>query len=200
MEKEFSEGIDYKSKSAQEDFKKLNTDNEVSSNALIREFLEYKNLKSGNDDSNNFSHNNLRESVEINKLANDNLSFEYNTENLLSKGYSFKEVVKGQALELIRKYVKATQILAIAGTNNLDEIDSSSLSILIRVAKTNIEQNKNIKNSYKTIDFQRVNANQENNLRNKNAFFGTYNDLREAMLNEWEELKREFYCNKKVLA
>lgn len=200
MEKTFSEGVDYKSKSAQEDFKKLNTDNEVSSNALIREFLEYKNLKSGNDDSNNFSHNNLRESVEINKLANDNLSFEYNTENLLSKGYSFKEVVKGQALELIRKYVKATQILAIAGTNNLDEIDSSSLSILIRVAKTNIEQNKNIKNSYKTIDFQRVNANQENNLRNKNAFLNTYNDLREAMLNEWEELKREFYCNKKVLA
>ncbi|WKC74816.1 DUF1357 family protein (plasmid) [Borreliella yangtzensis] len=200
MEKTFSEGVDYKSKSAQEDFKKLNTDNEVSSNALIREFLEYKNLKSGNDDSNNFSHNNLRESVEINKLANDNLSFEYNTENLLSKGYSFKELVKGQALELIRKYVKATQILAIAGTNNLDEIDSSSLSILIRVAKTNIEQNKNIKNSYKTIDFQRVNANQENNLRNKNAFLNTYNDLREAMLNEWEELKREFYCNKKVLA
>ncbi|WKC75720.1 DUF1357 family protein [Borreliella valaisiana] len=200
MEKTSFEGVDYESKSNQEDPKKLSTDNGVSSNALIREFLEYKNLKSANNDSINFSHSDLRESVEINKLANDNLSFEYNTENLLSKGYSFKEVVKGQALELIRKYVKATQILAIAGTNNLDEIDSSSRAILIRVAKTNIDQNKNVENSYKIINFQKVKANQENNLRNKNAFFSTYHDLRKAMFNEWEELKREFYCNKKVLA
>ncbi|WKC81233.1 DUF1357 family protein [Borreliella tanukii] len=199
MEKMSSESVDYESKSNQEDFKKLSTSNEVSNDALIREFLEYKNLKSANNDSVSFSHSDLRESVEINKLANDNLSFEYNTENLLSKGYSFKEVVKGQALELIRKYVKATQILAIAGTNNLDEIDSSSRAILIRVAKTNIDQNKNAENSYKIINFQKVKANKENSLRNKNTVFSTYYDLRKAMLNEWDELKREFYCNKKVL-
>lgn len=197
---EMASSIDYKTKSDQEDSKKLSLNNEVLNNALLEEFLEYKNLKSANNNSISFSHNDLRESVEINKLANDNLSFEYNTENLLAKGYSFKEVVKGQAEELIRKYVKATQILAIAGTNNLDEIDLSSRAILIRVAKTNIDQNKNAENSYKIINFQRTNLNQKNNLRNKNAFFGTHHDLRKAMFNEWEELKREFYCNKKVLA
>ncbi|WP_151073827.1 DUF1357 family protein [Borreliella turdi] len=192
--------VDYKTKNDQEDFKKPSTNSEALSNDLIQEFLEYKNLKSANNNSVNFSHNDLRESVEINKLANDNLSSEYNTENLLAKGFSFKEVVKGQAEELIRKYVKATQILAIAGTNNLDEIDSSSRAILIRVAKTNIDQNKNEENSYKIINFEKIKSNQENNLRNKNAFFSTYSDLRKAMLSEWEEIKREFYCNKKVLA
>lgn len=192
--------VDYKTKNDQEDSKKLNLNNEVLNNSLIKEFLEYQNLKNANNNSLSFSNNDLRESVEINKLANDNLSFEYNTENLLAKGYSFKDVVKGQAEELIRKYVKATQILAIAGTNNLDEIDSSYRAILIRVAKTNIDQNKNAENSYKTINFERIKANQGNNLRNKNVFFSTYHDLRKAMLNEWEEIKREFYCNKKALA
>ncbi|SCW38628.1 DUF1357 family protein [Borreliella japonica] len=199
MEK-MASSLDYKSKSNQEDLKDLSISNEALSNALIHEFLEYKNLKSNNNSMGSFSHNDLRESVEINKLANDNLSFEYNTENLLAKGYSLKEVVKGQAEELIRKYVQSTQILAIAGTNNLDEIDSSSRSILIRVAKTNIDQNKNAENSYKIINFQRIKANEGNNLRNKNAFFNTFHDLRKAMLNEWEELKSEFYCNKKILA
>ncbi|WNY70047.1 DUF1357 family protein [Borreliella andersonii] len=95
-------------KDSQEDLKARSKNSEVLSDALIQEFLEYKNLKSTNNNlTGNFSHNDLKESVEINKLANDNLSFEYNTENLLSKGYSFKEIVKGQAEELIRKYVKS---------------------------------------------------------------------------------------------
>ncbi|AJA90724.1 hypothetical protein OY14_04550 (plasmid) [Borreliella chilensis] len=200
MEKAVS-SVDYKSKSSQEDLKNLSTNSNVLSDDLIQEFLEYKNLKSASNNSiGSFSHKDLRESVEINKLANDNLSFEYNTENLLAKGYSFKDIVKGQAEELIRKYVNSTQIVAIAGTNNLDEINSDSRAILIRVAKTNINQNKNAENSYKIINFQRIQASQANNLRNKNAFFNTYQDLRKAMLNQWEELKREFYCNKKVLA
>ncbi|MBB6213391.1 DUF1357 family protein (plasmid) [Borreliella californiensis] len=189
-------------KDSQEDLKESrNKNNEVLSDTLVKEFLEYKNLKSASNNlAINFSHNDLRESVEINKLANDNLSFEYNTENLLAKGYSFKEVVKGQAEELIRKYVKSAQIFAIAGTCKLDEIDSSSRAILIRLAKTNIDQNKNLENSYKVINFQRINLDQKNNLRSRNGFFNTYNDLREAMLNEWEEVKNEFYCNKKALA
>ncbi|WKD01243.1 DUF1357 family protein (plasmid) [Borreliella americana] len=189
-------------KNSQEDLKDTKAkNNEVLSAALIREFLEYKNLKSENDNlTGNYSHNDLRESVEINKLANDNLSFEYNTENLLAKGYSFKEVVKGQAEELIRKYVKLAQIFAVAGTCNLEEIDPSSRAILIRLAKTNIDQNKNSENSYKVINFQRIKVDQKNNLRDSNAFFDTYHDLRKAMLNQWEEIKNEFYCNKKALA
>ncbi|WNY64542.1 DUF1357 family protein (plasmid) [Borreliella americana] len=189
-------------KNSQEDLKDTKAkNNEVLSDALIREFLEYKNLKSENDNlTGNYSHNDLRESVEINKLANDNLSFEYNTENLLAKGYSFKEVVKGQAEELIRKYVKSAQIFAVAGTCNLEEIDPRSRAILIRLAKTNIDQNKNSENSYKVINFQRIKVDQKNNLRDSNAFFDTYHDLRKAMLNQWEEIKNEFYCNKKALA
>ncbi|MCD2332403.1 DUF1357 family protein [Borreliella americana] len=189
-------------KNSQEDLKDTKgKNNEVLSDALIREFLEYKNLKSENDNlTGNYSHNDLREFVEINKLANDNLSFEYNTENLLAKGYSFKEVVKGQAEELIRKYVKLAQIFAVAGTCNLEEIDPRSRAILIRLAKTNIDQNKNSENSYKVINFQRIKVDQKNNLRDSNAFFGTYHDLRKAMLNQWEEIKNEFYCNKKILA
>ncbi|MCD2379776.1 DUF1357 family protein [Borreliella burgdorferi] len=182
----------------QEDLKESKSkNNEVLSDSLIREFLEYKNLKSASNNLTvNYSHNDLRESVEINKLANDNLSFEYNTENLLAKGYSFKEVVKGQAEELIRKYVKSAQIFAVAGTYNLEEIDPSSRAILIRLAKTNIDQNKNSENSYKVINFQRIKSDQKNNLRDRNAFFNTYHDLRKAMLNQWEEIKNEFYCNK----
>ncbi|ACL33784.1 DUF1357 family protein [Borreliella burgdorferi] len=182
----------------QEDLKESKSkNNEVLSDSLVREFLEYKNLKSASNNLTvNYSHNDLRESVEINKLANDNLSFEYNTENLLAKGYSFKEVVKGQAEELIRKYVKSAQIFAVAGTYNLEEIDPSSRAILIRLAKTNIDQNKNSENSYKVINFQRVKSDQKNNLRDRNAFFNTYHDLRKAMLNQWEEIKNEFYCNK----
>ncbi|WP_434239354.1 DUF1357 family protein (plasmid) [Borreliella burgdorferi] len=182
----------------QEDLKESKSkNNEVLSDSLVREFLEYKNLKSASNNLTvNYSHNDLRESVEINKLANDNLSFEYNTENLLSKGYSFKEVVKGQAEELIRKYVKSAQIFAVAGTYNLEEIDPSSRAILIRLAKTNIDQNKNSENSYKVINFQRIKSDQKNNLRDRNAFFNTYHDLRKAMLNQWEEIKNEFYCNK----
>ncbi|WP_235633222.1 DUF1357 family protein [Borreliella mayonii] len=168
---------------------------------MIDEFLEYKNLKSASNNlTDNFSHNDLRESVEINKLANNNLSFEYNTENLLANGYSFKEVVKGQAEELIRKYVKSAQILAVAGTDNLDKIDLRSRAILIRVAKTNINQNKNSENSYKVINFQGIKVDQKNNLRSENVFFNTYHDLRKAMFNQWEELKNEFFCNKKALA
>ncbi len=182
----------------QEDLKESKSkNNEVLSDSLVREFLEYKNLKSASNNLTvNYSHNDLRESVEINKLANDNLSFEYNTENLLAKGYSFKEVVKGQAEELIRKYVKSAQIFAVAGTYNLEEIDPSSRAILIRLAKTNIDQNKNSENSYKVISFQRIKSDQKNNLRDRNAFFNTYHDLRKAMLNQWEEIKNEFYCNK----
>ncbi|MBB6208357.1 DUF1357 family protein [Borreliella lanei] len=189
-------------KDNQEDLKEPRSkNNEILSDDLIHEFLEYKNLKSASNNlAGNFSHNDLRESVEINKLANDNLSFEYNTENLLAKGYSFKEVVKGQAEELIRKYVKSAQILAIAGTDNFDKIDLRSRAILIRVAKTNIDQNKNSENSYKVINSQGIKIDQKNNLRAENAFFNTYHDLRKAMLNEWEELKNEFYCNKKALA
>ncbi|WP_233780202.1 DUF1357 family protein [Borreliella bavariensis] len=170
MEK-MAASVDCKTKNDQEDSKKLSLNNEVLNNSLIKEFLEYQNLKNANNNSVSFPNNDLRESVEINKLANDNLSFEYNTENLLAKEYSFKDVVKGQVEELIRKYVKADQILAIARTNNLDEIDSSSRAILIRFAKTNIDQNKNAENSYKTINFERIKANQRNNLRNKNIFF-----------------------------
>ncbi|WP_029357287.1 DUF1357 family protein [Borreliella burgdorferi] len=182
----------------QEDLKESKSkNNEVLSDSLVREFLEYKNLKSASNNLTvNYSHNDLRESVEINKLANDNLSFEYNTENLLAKGYSFKEVVKGQAEELIRKYVKSAQIFAVAGTYNLEEIDPSSRAILIRLAKTNIDHNKNSENSYKVINFQRIKSDQKNNLRDRNAFFNTYHDLRKAMLNQWEEIKNEFYCNK----
>ncbi|WP_024705800.1 DUF1357 family protein [Borreliella burgdorferi] len=182
----------------QEDLKESKSkNNEVLSDSLVREFLEYKNLKSASNNLTvNYSHNDLRESVEINKLANDNLSFEYNTENLLAKGYSFKEVVKGQAEELIRKYVKSAQIFAVAGTYNLEEIDPSSRAILIRLAKTNIDQNKNSENSYKVINFQRIKSDQKNNLRDRNAFFNTYHDLRKAMLNQWEEIKNKFYCNK----
>ncbi|MCD2318933.1 DUF1357 family protein [Borreliella burgdorferi] len=182
----------------QEDLKESKSkNNEVLSDSLVREFLEYKNLKSASNNLTvNYSHNDLRESVEINKLANDNLSFEYNTENLLAKGYSFKEVVKGQAEELIRKYVKSAQIFAVAGTYNLEEIDPSSRAILIRLTKTNIDQNKNSENSYKVINFQRIKSDQKNNLRDRNAFFNTYHDLRKAMLNQWEEIKNEFYCNK----
>ncbi|QFI14988.1 DUF1357 family protein (plasmid) [Borrelia sp. CA_690] len=188
-------------KSSQEDLKELSSErNEVLNSSLIKEFLEYKNLKKANNAVGNFSHNDFRESVEINKLANDNLSFEYNTENLLAKGSSFKEIVKGQAEELIRKYVKTAQILAIVGTNSFDEIDLRSRAILIRVAKINIYQNKNAENSYKTINFQRIKLNKENNLRAENGFFSTHYDLRKAMLNEWEEIKHEFYCSKKVLA
>ncbi|WKC89516.1 DUF1357 family protein (plasmid) [Borreliella finlandensis] len=182
----------------QEDLKESKSkNNEVLSDSLVNEFLEYKNLKSASNNlTGNFSHNDLRESVEINKLANDNLSFEYNTENLLAKGYSFKEVVKGQAEELIRKYVKSSQIFAVAQTYNLEEIDSRFRSILIRLAKTNIDQNKNSENSYKVINFQRIKSDQKNNLRDRNVFFNTYHDLRKAMLNQWEEIKNEFYCNK----
>ncbi|ACN93586.1 conserved hypothetical protein (plasmid) [Borreliella finlandensis] len=182
----------------QEDLKESKSkNNEVLSDSLVNEFLEYKNLKSASNNlTGNFSHNDLRESVEINKLANDNLSFEYNTENLLAKGYSFKEVVKGQAEELIRKYVKSSQIFAVAQTYNLEEIDSCFRSILIRLAKTNIDQNKNSENSYKVINFQRIKSDQKNNLRDRNVFFNTYHDLRKAMLNQWEEIKNEFYCNK----
>ncbi len=87
----------------QEDLKESKSkNNEVLSDSLVREFLEYKNLKSASNNLTvNYSHNDLRESVEINKLANDNLSFEYNTENLLAKGYSFKEVVKGKLKSLL---------------------------------------------------------------------------------------------------
>ncbi len=147
----------------QEDLKESKSkNNEVLSDSLVREFLEYKNLKSASNNLTvNYSHNDLRESVEINKLANDNLSFEYNTENLLAKGYSFKEVVKGQAEELIRKYVKSAQIFAVAGTYNLEEIDPSSRAILIRLAKTNIDHNKNSENSYKVINFQRIKSDQK---------------------------------------
>ncbi|MGF7101992.1 DUF1357 family protein [Borreliella kurtenbachii] len=189
-------------KNSQEDLKEPGVkNNEVLSDALVKEFLEYKNLKSASSNpAGNSFHNDLRESVEINKLANDNLSFEYNTENLLAKGYSFKEVVKGQAEELIRKYVKSDQIFAVAGTCPLEEIDLRSRAILIRLARTNIDQNKNSENSYKVINFQRINLDQKNNLRAGNAFFNTHHDLRKAMLNEWEEIKNEFYFNKKALA
>ncbi|WNY67311.1 DUF1357 family protein [Borreliella lusitaniae] len=196
---EMASSLEHETKNTKEDSKSLNAKKQDLNSALFEEFLEYKNLKSDNNNSGSFSHQDLRESVEINKLANDNLSFEYNTEKLLAKGYSLREVVKGQAEELIRKYLKDTQILAVAGTCNFNKIDSSSLKILIRLAKANIDQSKNVENSYKIINFQKTKL-EANNLRNKNAFLSFEGDLRKAMLNQWEELKREFYCNKKVLA
>nr|WKT13954.1 DUF1357 family protein [Borrelia sp. BU AG58] len=130
--------------------------------------------------------------VWITRLADDNLGAGYNTQELLNSGYSLNEVLDVQSIELVRKYVDSKQILAIAGTLDIANIGFSTKDMLLKLASVNIEACKNSNNSYGLMTFSREGLRGALSLGNKGVI-NNYRDLRQAMLNEWGQIRQEFY-------
>ncbi|BDU63366.1 hypothetical protein BOFE_09060 (plasmid) [Candidatus Borrelia fainii] len=135
----------------------------------------------------------LARAVLITRLADDNLSFSYNTQELLGAGNSLDKVLDIQVCELIRKYVDEKQIMAVAGNLDIFNLSDEVKDILLRLANANIDSSKNSNNSYSLMTFSKGNLKEVLNLRNPNSTIKDYKDLRQAMLNEWMQIKQEFY-------
>ncbi|WP_117375293.1 DUF1357 family protein [Borrelia miyamotoi] len=138
----------------------------------------------------------LTRAVWITRLADDNLSLSYSTQELLSAGHSLVKVLDIQACELIKKYVDEKQILAVAGNIDILKLNANIKDILLRLASANINSFKNSNNSYSLIALNKGNLKEILNLRSKNIAIKDYKDLRQAMLNEWMQIKQEFYSIK----
>ncbi|WKC58695.1 DUF1357 family protein [Borrelia sp. P9F1] len=134
--------------------------------------------------------------VWITRLADDNLSEGYNTQGLLNAGNSLTEVLDMQSLELIRKYVNSKQILAIAGTLDIANISFKTKDMLLRLASVNIDACKNSNNSYSLMTFGKTGLVEELSLGNKEVVINNYKDLRQAMLNEWGQIRQAFYSTR----
>ncbi|UGQ17985.1 DUF1357 family protein [Borrelia sp. RT1S] len=134
--------------------------------------------------------------VWITRLADDNLGAGYNTQGLLDAGNSLTEVLDMQSLQLIRKYVNSKQILAIAGTLDIANISFKTKDMLLRLANVNIDACKNSNNSYGLMTFSKAGLGEELSLGNKSVVINSYKDLRQAMLNEWGQIRQEFYSSK----
>ncbi|AYE36905.1 hypothetical protein DB313_04805 (plasmid) [Borrelia turcica IST7] len=134
--------------------------------------------------------------VWITRLADDNLSSGYNTQALLNAGHSLVEVIDMQSIELVRKYVDNNQILAIAGTLDIANVSFKTKDMLTRLANVNIDARRNSNNSYGLMSFGKASLRGELNLRDREVEIKNYKDLRQAMLNEWGQIKREFYSAK----
>ncbi|AHH11104.1 DUF1357 family protein (plasmid) [Borrelia coriaceae] len=135
----------------------------------------------------------LAKAVWITRLADDNLSLSYNTQELLSAGHSLVKVLDIQVCELIKKYVDEKQILAVAGSLDVLNLSSNVKDILLRLANANIDSFKNSNNSYSLMTFNKGNLKEVLNLRNTNSVIRDYKDLRQAMINEWTQIRKEFY-------
>ncbi|WP_247067578.1 DUF1357 family protein [Borrelia puertoricensis] len=135
----------------------------------------------------------LARAVWITRLADDNLSFSYNTQELLGAGNSLDKVLDIQVCELIRKYVDERQIMAVAGNLDIFNLSDGVKDILLRLANASIDLSKNSNNSYSLMTFSKGNVKEVLNLRNPNSTINDYKDLRQAMLNEWMQIKQEFY-------
>ncbi|AMR75929.1 DUF1357 family protein [Borrelia hermsii] len=133
----------------------------------------------------------LGRAVWITRLADDNLSLSYSTQELLSSGHSLVEVLDIQVCELIKKYVDEKQILAVAGSLDIVNLNDKTKDILLRLAS--IDTFKNSNNSYGLMTFNKGNTREALNLRNTNNTIKDYKDLRQAMLNEWMQIRQDFY-------
>ncbi|AHH14588.1 DUF1357 family protein [Borrelia hermsii] len=133
----------------------------------------------------------LGRAVWITRLADDNLSLSYSTQELLSSGHSLVEVLDIQVCELIKKYVDEKQILAVAGSLDIVNLNDKTKDILLRLAS--IDTFKNSNNSYGLMTFNKGKAREALNLRNTNNTIKDYKDLRQAMLNEWLQIRQDFY-------
>ncbi|ANF34412.1 hypothetical protein A7978_04700 (plasmid) [Borrelia turicatae] len=135
----------------------------------------------------------LTRAVWITRLADDNLSLSYSTQELLGAGNSLDKVLDIQVCELIRKYVDEKQIMAVAGNLDIFNLSDGVKDILLRLANASIDSSKNSNNSYSLMTFSKGNLKEVLNLRNPNSTIKDYKDLRQAMLNEWMQIKQEFY-------
>ncbi|WP_235048144.1 DUF1357 family protein [Borrelia persica] len=147
-----------------------------------------------NNINNDVNHNELlSRAVWITRLADDNLSLNYNTKELINAGHVLGEVLDIQVCELIKKYVDEKQILAVAGKLDIRNLSSQVKDILLRLASVNIDSFKNTNNSYGLMSFNKGNKEEVLNLRNTNHRLKDYKDLRRAILNEWKQIKQDFY-------
>ncbi|APR65365.1 DUF1357 family protein (plasmid) [Borrelia anserina] len=160
---------------------------------------EISNVGQGGGDINvNDTHNDalLARAVWITRLADDNLSLSYSTQELLNGGHSLVEVLDIQTCEIIKKYVDEKQILAVAGNLDILSLNAGIKDMLLRLASVNIDSSKNSNNSYSLMTFNKGNAREVLNLRNMNNTIKDYKDLRQAMLNEWIQIRQDFYAVK----
>ncbi|AHF45613.1 DUF1357 family protein [Borrelia parkeri] len=163
------------------------TDNSTYNNMV---FTKVNNLNKIDSVNNNEL---LARAVWITRLADDNLSFSYSTQELLGAGNSLDKVLDIQVCELIRKYVDEKQIMAVAGNLDIFNLSDGVKDILLRLANASIDSSKNSNNSYSLMTFSKGNLKEVLNLRNPNSTIKDYKDLRQAMLNEWMQIKQEFY-------
>ncbi|AFI31805.1 DUF1357 family protein [Borrelia crocidurae] len=144
--------------------------------------------------SNDINNNELlTRAVWITRLADDNLSLSYNTKELINSGHALGEVLDIQVCELIKKYVDEKQILAVAGSLDILNLNSQIKDILLRLASVNIDSFKNSNNSYGLMTFTKGNVQEVLNLRNASHKIKDYKDLKQAMLNEWMQVRQDFY-------
>lgn len=136
----------------------------------------------------------LTKAVWITRLADEHLNLRYSTQELLNCGHSLVEVLDIQSCELIKKYVDEKQILAVAGGKiDILNLNVELRDILLRLASANINSFKNSNNSYSLMTQSKEQSKKILNLRSRDIEIKDYKDLRQAMLNEWMQIKQDFY-------
>ncbi|WKC58489.1 DUF1357 family protein [Borrelia sp. P9F1] len=132
---------------------------------------------------------------EVNKLSEENLASQFNTEKLERQGYATNEIVDAQIKALVKKFVPQETILAIAGTSDLEKVNRGSelLNQLFRVSKASIKERKNRHNSYRALHNE-LTASEGRDLKsfeNNGANLLAEDDFKYANLNYWKQRRDE---------
>ncbi|MBB6043577.1 DUF1357 family protein (plasmid) [Borreliella yangtzensis] len=136
---------------------------------------------------------------EIDALAKAHLSSHFNKEALLAKGYTLKDIIQAQRRELVRKFVTAGQIKAIAKISDIDHIDGEILEQLVSLAKENIKLRKNANSNSSSIDSIKGNviAKSEESLLDPNFVPVNFAEIVQAKSNAYKQIRARFYENRK---
>ncbi|WAZ72469.1 DUF1357 family protein (plasmid) [Borrelia miyamotoi] len=130
---------------------------------------------------------------EIDTLASKHLSAHFNKDTLLAKGYSLKDIMQAQRRELVRKYVPADDIYAIAKVRDTQHLDGEVLEQLVNLAKVNIKKRIQANTINSKSDIKLNLSNEELSILDPNFSPNNFTELNIAIVNAYKLRREQFY-------
>ncbi|AMR76224.1 hypothetical protein A0V01_06465 (plasmid) [Borrelia hermsii] len=130
---------------------------------------------------------------EIDTLARKHLSSHFNKETLLAKGYLLKDIMQAQRRELVRKYVPAEDIQAIAKVRDTSHLDGEVLEQLVNLAKVNIKKRIQATSISSKGEIKLNLTNEDISILDPNFSPQNFNEFNISIANAYKERRNEFY-------
>ncbi|UPA08298.1 DUF1357 family protein (plasmid) [Borrelia hermsii DAH] len=132
---------------------------------------------------------------EIDTLARKHLSSHFNKETLLAKGYLLKDIMQAQRRELVRKYVPAEDIQAIAKVRDTSHLDGEVLEQLVNLAKVNIKKRIQATSISSKGEIKLNLTNEDISILDPNFSPQNFNEFNISIANAYKDRRNKFYKN-----